>query len=395
MKVNYPLIQSLLDNDLYTFTVGQVAWDLYSNTKVEYAFINRGKTLFPPNFDKELKNQIEFLSHLQFTYEELTYLRLNTPLKNEYISWLSHYQLDPREVSIIQVGGELKITIKGLWCRTIFYEVVLLALISELYFTLTGIELAPDWEDRIIRKAENLSVNDCLWMEFGTRRRRSFLTQNTVVERMKSYRGFLGTSNVLLAMKFGVKPKGTMSHQGPMAISGMFGPTRANKIWRGNWIENFGNELSIFLPDTFTTDVFLRDFSRDEAEFWQGLRQDSGNPHVWADEKVIPFYNRIGVSLKNKSLVFSDNLTDEKYKILSLKYRDIATIIGGIGTFFTNDTFTDEQKLLGIKPLNMVIKLIRINGIDVVKLSDECGKETGNEKSIKNIKKELNICLQN
>ena len=114
MKVNYLLVRSLLDNDLYTFTVGQVAWNLYSNVDVEYSFINRGQTPFPPNFDKELKNQIKLLAHLRFSQDELNYLSSNVPLKYEYINWLNHYQLDPNEISITQVGGELKITIKGL-----------------------------------------------------------------------------------------------------------------------------------------------------------------------------------------------------------------------------------------------------------------------------------------
>jgi nicotinate phosphoribosyltransferase len=386
MIVDTPIISSLLDNDLYTFTVGQVAFKLFPSLEVEYQFINRGHTPFPDDFSDELKHQLHLMEGLQLNYSELTWLRSLGYIQNDYIDWLSYFRFDPSELTINQVGGELSIKIRGSWIRAIMWEVPLLALISELYYRLTNREANGLWVDRIVQKARNLNWGGCKWIDFGTRRRFSFRTQNEVVNTMKNYSGFLGTSNMFLAMKHNVSPNGTMSHQGPMAMMGKYGVVDANKEWMNCWKSCYGNKLLIYLVDTFTTDVFFRDFNTDEATLWNGLRQDSGKPDEWM-EKVLSHYNRLGIPTKNKTFIFSDNLTDEKYKALSLKYREYATIIGGIGTFLSNDC--------GHKPLNMVIKLsgVKVGGKwkGAVKLSDDAGKYTGMPKDIERVKKTLKL----
>ena len=99
--------------------------------------------------------------------------------------------------------------------------------------------------------------------------------------------------------------------------------------------------------------------------------------------KVLKHYNKLDVPTINKKFIFSDGLTDETYKELSLKYRNDGIIIGGIGTSFSNDC--------GHKPLNMVIKLISADDKGVVKLSDVQGKYTGRQEDIEATKIILGI----
>lgn len=387
MIINEPLIKSILDQDLYTFTVGQIAFKKFPTARVKYQFINRGKTPFPDGFADELRHQLMCMNSLYLTSDELNYLKSLGYLEEDYLKWLNEYRFNPMEVTVDQIGYELTIGIDGLWMNTVMWEVPILALVSELYYKLSGLKPKPGWRTRILIKAQNLNAVDCLWVDFGTRRRHSFKVQNQVVSTMKQFGGFLGTSNVLLAMKHNVKPNGTMSHQGIMAMMVKYGVTNANREWMKVWREIYGNKLSIFLTDTFTTDNFLKDFTKEDAEEWSGLRQDSGDPEDWMDNKILPHYKKIDVGTKHKTFVFSDSLTDEKYKKLSLKYQQYATIIGGIGTFLSND--------VGWTPLSIVIKLIDADfgeGMKgSVKLSDNVGKYTGDPNDINNVKKELNI----
>lgn len=380
------IVNSLLDTDLYTFTVGNLIFKSFSNTSVEYRFINRGKTSFPPNFASELHYQLYLMTQLKLTKEETDYLTLLGYFEKDYIQFLKDYRFNPSQLFINCINGELVISIHGPWVETIMWEVPLLALISELYYKLTGATPDIEWKDRLTNKARNLSDSQSLWIDFGTRRRFSLAVQNEVVNTMKNFPGFMGTSNCLLAMKHGVKTNGTMSHQLMMGMMAKYGVVGANKMARHHWREVYDDKLLIFLPDTFSTDVFLRDFQKEEAENWAGLRQDSGMPDEWMD-KVLSFYDKLEIRTKFKTFIFSDSLTDEKYIKLSLKYRKFARIIGGIGTFLSNDC--------GHKPLSIVIKLASANFGDgmrqVVKLSDDPAKNTGNNKFVDDIKRQLKI----
>jgi len=385
MKVKDQVITSLIDNDLYTFTVGQIAFNSFPSAKVKYKFINRGKTNFPKNFAKEIRHQLKLMSKLRFTQYENVYLKSLGYFTDEYLTWLSHYQFNPNELVIKQNGGNLTIEICGIWVRTIMWEVPLLALISELYYKMTNKRKVDGWLGKITQKAQNLSSNGCLWIDFGTRRRFDFETQQSVVFSMKSYKGFLGTSNVLLAFQNSVPPNGTMSHQGPMAMMARYGAKYANKMWMTHWLNFYKVKLLTYLPDTFTTEVFLRDFANTDAVVWD-LRQDSGDPVEWM-ETILAHYKMLNIPTNNKKFIFSDGLSDESYIKLSLKYRKHAIIIGGIGTSISNDC--------GHPPLSIVIKLSSANfglgWVDVVKLSDSKGKYTGTKKAVELVKKQLGI----
>lgn len=383
---NELIVKSLLDNDFYTFTVGQVIFHSFPNAEVEYEFINRGKTPFPKGFDKELKHQIELLTELSLNHKEELWMKTIPYIRPTYAEWLLGYRMNPEEVQISQVGSDLRLSIRGPWYRTIVWEVTLMAIISELYFRMTKQDKENEWENKIRKKAFSLSDKECYWIDFGTRRRYSYEVQDRVVEIMKTYKGFLGTSNPHLAMKHGVVAHGTYSHQGPMGMMALYGVRMANKMWMKHWSDYFGGALGVALTDTFTTEKFLPDFGSYEARLFDGLRQDSGDPMEWGD-RILAHYKSLNVPTENKRLVFSDGLDDIRFRDISWRFRGRCQPIGGIGTYLTND--------VGPKPLNMVIKMTKANfgqgWVDVVKLSDSPGKHTGTPEAVELVKREMGI----
>jgi nicotinate phosphoribosyltransferase len=390
-----PIIQSMLDDDLYKFTMGAVVFHNFPNVEVTYQFINRGKTQFPEGFAQRLVEQLLHLATIRMNDGEAFWLKSLPYMRPTYAEWLANYRYDLSELDIKQNGGDLSIGFKGRWYRLILWEVKLMAIISELYFRMTGHKLADDWRERIVQKAKDLEYNYCLWSDFGTRRRRSFAVQNEVVSVMKTHRGFLGTSNPFLAYTHGVTPIGTSAHEAVMAMECLYGADKANGTWLDLWRAYYGDQLSIALTDTFTTQVFLDEMNRGSLYRWQGLRQDSGDPKEWA-RIVLETYKKYEINTNEKTVVFSDNLNVPKFIDLTQLFRPFfGKVVGGIGTNFSNDTFTAEQTAAGWKPLNMVIKLSSVKvgdeWIGAVKLSDSVGKYTGKKEDIERVKRKLNI----
>lgn len=386
MKIKEPIITSLLDDDLYKFTMGQFVFCEFPSVRVTYKFINRGNTKFPDGFADELNHQVHLLCKLKFTEEEICYLNKFSYFRTTYIEWLRKFQLDSNDVVINQKDGDLSIQIHGLWYEKIFWEVKLMALISELYFKLTNQFPDDSWFERIDTKASKLSIAGCNWIDFGTRRRFSQSVQDELVKRMKCYKGFRGTSNLHLSMKHNVAVHGTCAHESFMALQALYGAKYSNKMWLEKWSKHFNGELGIALTDTLTTDVFLKDFDSYYARLFDGVRQDSGDPIEWGN-KMIYHYSRLGIDSTNKKFVFSDSLNDNKYIKIHNYFKDVCKPIGGIGTFFTND--------VGVTPLNMVVKMTHANfgnGVcDVVKLSDTSGKHNGESDVINRVKVELGL----
>ena len=381
--IETPIIKSILDQDLYSFTVGQVAFQHFPGAVVKYQFINRGKTQFPEGFADELQNQLQMMKSLQLSKEESGWLLNLKYLSGLYIHYLSNYRFDPDQITIKQTGGDLSAEFQGDWASLIMWEVPFLALVSELYYKLTGKVKDKDWKGRILAKGKLLSDNGSTWIDFGTRRRFDFEAQDAVVSLHKTFDSFRGTSNMLLAMKHNVPVNGTMSHQGPMAMQALFGVVDANKKWREYWRKTYGPLLNTFLPDTFTTEVFFRDFMEVEAKQWN-LRQDSGNPYRWM-KMCIDNYTRLGETPTLHTWVFSDSLDPKKFNAITNEYYNYS-LIGGIGTNLSNDC--------GHPAVSIVIKLSQVfyfGWVDVVKLSDDPVKHTGTPEAIAKAKKELGL----
>ncbi len=384
--------KSLLDNDFYKFTMQYAAVKLYSDTQAKYEFINRGQHEFPEGFAEALRKRVRDMSALALTQTEKEYLRVTCPyLNSPYLDFLQGYRYDPSEVEIRQSGKELSVKIQGYWYRTILWEVPILSLISELYYELTDQKRYPDEKviETVRKKAVSYQDLGVKVAEFGTRRRHSYSVHQLVVNALKEYGGasYVGTSNVHFAMTTGVKPIGTHAHEWFMYHGARFGVKIANGISLDRWVNVYHGDLGIALTDTYTTDVFFTQFNKKLAKLFDGVRHDSGDPVEFA-RKTVKHYQKMGIEPKHKSIIFSDGLNLDKVKTITEATQGKIGISYGIGTNLTND--------VGLKPMNIVLKLIAVAEPDipwtnVVKLSDEPGKHTGDPKMIRLAKEILDI----
>lgn len=355
---------------------------LYPWSYVKYEFIHRGDNHFPKGFAERMRQEVAQMAQLKMTKEEKRFMEKKCYFFDPvFIDFLEGYQYDPNEVSISQdEEGALSVVVEGYWYRTVLWEVPLMAIISELYFQMT--EAVPHGvEERAIEKAKSLYDIQADYSEFGTRRRFSFDVQDRVVKCLKEYSKtcFKGTSNMYLAMKHDTTPIGTMPHEWFMYHGALYGYRAANTKALEAWVEVFGGSLGITLTDTYTTDSFFESFSLKQAKLFDGLRWDSGDPFQFID-KAIQFYENYRIEPESKTLVFSDSLNLEMVKRIKSYVGNRVHDTYGIGTFLSND--------VGVKPLNMVIKLTSVKGSpkadyhSAIKLSDVMGKNTGDEKEI-------------
>lgn len=385
-------LASLLDNDFYKFTMQHAVINLFPKAKARYKFINRGKHPFPAGFAEALRQSVQAMSGLKLTREEKNYLLITCPyLDPTYLDFLQGYSYNPDEVTIEQHGEELSILIEGFWYRTILWEIPLLSLVSELYYILNNLTRNSD-EDvthitkEKIKKYAQLGVTVA---EFGTRRRHSYQVHQLVVKALKEYGGnsFVGSSNVHLAMVNGVKPIGTHAHEWFMFHAAQYGFKMANSLGLEHWTDVYRGDLGIALSDTYTTKAFYKQFDKKFAKLFDGVRHDSGDAVEFA-KQTIKHYQKLGIDPLSKTIIFSDALNYDKVARIANFCQGKIGMSFGIGTNLTND--------VGLQPVNIVIKMMEAfpegdECIPVVKLSDEQGKYTGDEKMIQLAKTILNI----
>jgi nicotinate phosphoribosyltransferase len=390
----YPLaaLPSMLDNDFYKFTMQQGVIRLFPGAKARYQFINRGKHSFPPGFGQALRNAVDALAGLQLSREEKRFLQVTCPYLNPlYLDFLEGYRYNPEEVHIQQHNDELQVHIEGLWYRTILWEVPIMSLICELYYRLNNVERISN-EEVIQRTREKIERYHSLGVtvaEFGTRRRHSYEVHRHVVQALKQYGtgSFVGTSNVHMAMINQTKPIGTHAHEWFMFHAARYGFKMANALGLEHWVQVYRGDLGIALSDTYTTEVFFKQFDKMFSKLFDGVRHDSSDPLMFAD-KVINHYQRLGIDPKSKTIIFSDALNYEKVARIAEHCRDRIGMSFGIGTNLTND--------VGPQAMNIVVKMTEAHPQDgewteVIKLSDEHGKYTGSENMIALAKTILNI----
>lgn len=374
-----PVISSILDNDLYKLSMQWAVLEQYPNAQVEYRFTNRGDQRFNDLFLIRLQTEIKNMQILALTEAEEAWLQKTIPfLPPQYIAYLKNYRYDPTEVETkLTEDNNLQLTVKGSWHSTILWEVPLLALISELYFKYVEVDWeTPSFYDIAIAKSKRLGEAGCLFADFGTRRRRSATAHlGTISGLIDGSKNFVGTSNVHLAQLFNYRPIGTMAHEWIMGISELEGLKHANRHALNKWMEVYRARLGIALTDTFGTDAFFDDFDTLLAHSYDGVRHDSGDPFEFG-EKTISAYKKLGIDPKSKTIVFSDSLNVDKAIAIQERFYGRIGVSFGIGTHFSND-IPDSQ------PLNIVIKLRSINNIDVVKLSDDPGKATGDRDALR------------
>lgn len=374
------IIQSILDTDQYKITMQNAVQRLYPDAWAKIQFINRKpeEQKFTSDAVGLIKGAIKHMSHLKLSDDEHEWLKVRNPfLGPGYLSFLRNYRYDPSEVKIALTNeGNLDLTIEGLWHRVIMWEVPLMAIISEVYFQ----NIHTKWnmegqKNRAIMKQERMLKAGCANADFGTRRRRCYESQENVIAQMKKFDTFVGTSNVHLAMKHDLKPIGTLAHEWIQAHSVLCGLRHANRYALNAWNQVYNGWLGIALSDTYGTQSFWGDFDRTLSRTFDGVRHDSGDPFEFTDNAV-QHYRTHGIDPLTKTTVFSDGLNVDKaikiHEYCKGKIRDSY----GIGTHYTND-FDDGMAL------NMVIKLVELNGHPVVKLSDEPGKVSGDRDAVR------------
>jgi len=365
---------------------------LYPDVIARYKFINRGKHEFPEGFAEELQRQVNSMANLALTKEEKDFLHINCPyISPAYLDFLQGYRYDPSEVKISQDGINVSVEVEGNWYRTILWEVPLLALISEVFYMLTDSkritneEVTQNTSDKV-DLYNKLGVNVA---EFGTRRRHSYEVHDVVMNELVNHSGksFVGSSNVHFAHKYGVKPIGTHAHEWFMFHAARFGYKVANSMSLDRWVKVYYGDLGIALTDTYTSEIFFRQFDKKLSKLFDGVRHDSGDP-IEFGEKVIAHYEKMGINPQHKTIIFSDGLNSEKVETIANAFKGRIGLSFGIGTNLTND--------VGLRAMNIVMKLTEISSYDipwtgVVKLSDEKNKHTGTENDIRLAKEILQL----
>ncbi len=366
------IISSLLDTDLYKFTMMQVVLHHFPAASVEYRFKcrNAGIDLVP--HIAAIRSEISSLCELRFRDAELQYLRGLRFIKSDFVDFLGLFQLNTKYITVTPSplgNGEIDIVIRGPWLHTILFEIPVLAIVNEIYFR--ALQKAADFDEgrrRLHAKIELLNADPGLdgvrIADYGTRRRFSRHWHEEVLLQLKKTLGdkLAGTSNVMYAAMHGMTPLGTMAHEYLQACQAL-GPRLRDSQTFGfeMWAREYRGDLGIALSDVYGMDAFLRDFDMYFCKLFDGARHDSGDPVAWG-ERFITHYQRNRVDPKTKILVFSDSLTIPKVIELYQRFRNRARTAFGVGTNLTND--------VGYTPLQIVIKLVRCNGQPVAKLSD-------------------------
>ena len=372
MKLS-PCVVSLLDTDLYKFNMQQVQFHKHTNLNGKYIFKCRNRGVeFTDEMIEEINAQIDHLCTLTFTDEELDYLSSLRFIKSDYVEFLRLWRPLRRYVKCWkdeELG--MRIEVEGPIFSVMQFEIYLLEIVNEVYFRMKYDYhyLVESARQKLYRKVRDFREDfyDFKFAEFGCRRRLSREWQDYVVGELIQTGHCVGTSNVFLAMKYGIKPIGTYAHEYVQMYQGIPGVQLAytNKLAMTEWFEEYQGDNGTALTDTLGTDLFLMDFNKLQANCYTGVRHDSGDPFEWG-EKIIAHYEKLGIDPKTKTLLFSDSLTFEKAQKISDYFRGRINTSFGIGTYLSNDTCEDA--------LNIVIKLQYVNGHPVAKLSDDWGK---------------------
>ena len=372
MKLS-PCVVSLLDTDLYKFNMQQVQFHKHTNLNGKYIFKCRNRGVeFTDEMIEEINAQIDHLCTLTFTDEELDYLGSLRFIKSDYVEFLRLWRPLRRYVKCWkdeELG--MRIEVEGPIFSVMQFEIYLLEIVNEVYFRMKYDYhvLVETARQKLYRKVRGFQDDfyDFKFAEFGCRRRLSREWQDYVVKELLETKHCVGTSNVYLAMKYGIKPIGTYAHEYVQMYQGIPGVQLAytNKLAMTEWFEEYQGDNGTALTDTLGTDLFLMDFNKLQANCYTGVRHDSGDPFEWG-EKMIAHYYKLGIDPKTKTLLFSDSLDFDKAQAISDHFRGRINTSFGIGTFLSNDTCED--------PLNIVIKLQYVNGHPVAKLSDDWGK---------------------
>jgi nicotinate phosphoribosyltransferase len=378
-----PIIHSLLDTDLYKLTMLQPILHSFPGNQAEYQFVCRNQPQYGlGGLKAEIEAQLDHLCSLTFTEEELSRLAQMRFWKSDFIDFLRIFRLQRRLISVEAQGEKLIITARGPQIQVMGFEIYVLSIVNEVYFRrFASKAVLEEGRRRLARKIGTLrdfeagrwpgvseKAHPFQFFDFGTRRRFSRDWHEEVVSTLAREvpQFFKGTSNVYLAMKYGLAAIGTMAHEYLQTFQAVGVQLRNfQKAALESWVQEYRGDLGIALTDVVSMDAFLADFDLYFAKLFDGLRHDSGDPVEWG-EKALRHYEALRIDASTKRLVFSDGLELPQALKLYAHFGDRVQCGFGIGTSLTND--------LGLVPLNIVMKLIECNGQPVAKLSDSPGK---------------------
>ncbi len=383
------IITSLLDTDLYKFTMMQVVLHQFPGAQVEYRFKCRNSGAILAPYVEEIREEIRALCSLQFQESELAYLRSMRFIKSDFVDFLGLFRLNEKYITITaRDDGEIDITIHGPWLHAILFEVPVLAIVNEVYFRntqeLPDFALGRERLDTKIALLRGSGLTELKIADYGTRRRFSRAWHEEVLRVLSTRLGtshspgatagvagqFAGTSNVWFAWKLGLTPLGTMAHEYLQACQALGPRLRDSQVFAfESWAKEYRGDLGIALSDVYGMSAFLRDFDMYFCKLFDGARHDSGDPFAWG-ERLIEHYRKNRVDPKTKTLIFSDSLTVPRTIELYQQFRGRCQLAFGIGTNLTNDLGDPPTHL----PLQIVIKMTRCNGQPVAKLSDTPSK---------------------
>jgi len=375
-----PVITSLLDTDLYKFTMWQALLHRHPQTQSEYRFVCRNQPGYPlAELKADVERELDALCALSLREDELAYLKALRFIKSDFVDFLRIFRFQRAFIEVTTDGPHLHIVARGPQVHVMAFEIPVLAIVNELYFRrLDTPEVRAEGQRRLDAKIAALQAfateprpqrHPFDLFDFGLRRRFSGAWQREVVRQLRDAlpQHFKGSSNVLLAKELGLVPIGTMAHEYLQTYQAL-GTVRLRdhqKAALEDWVQEYRGDLGTALTDVVGMDAFLADFDLYFAKLFDGLRHDSGDPVVWG-EKALAHYARLRIDTHTKRLVFSDGLTVTKAIELYRHFADRVQLGFGIGTHLSND--------LGLTPLNIVMKLTHANGQPVAKLSDSPGK---------------------
>ena len=392
------VIRSMIENDLYKFSMSHYYQVNYPNAWGTFAFHDRNNTEYTEEFVDLLKKEFKELDKLFLEQAEFKWCVENIPyIPQYYWEWLQGFRYNSYNINVwLDDEKHLHIEVSDLMYRVTFYEIPILAIVSELYHMYIGDNyqsfhtVREAMMDGMIEKTKIAENHNLFFADFGLRRRFSGFSEDAVAIFMKDHcKTFVGTSNVYLAKVLRIKPIGTQAHECFMFQAAIHSPKEANYEVMENWVKVYDGALGTVLTDTYTVDTFLRNLSMKLAKLYDGVRHDSGDPFEFID-KIIDKYQSYGIDPMSKTIVFSDGL--DFPTAVKIKEYCVGKIKAsfGIGTNLTCD-------IPGVKPMNIVMKLkeCRINMrqpiYGCVKLSDVPTKAIGNKEDIENYKYQLGI----
>jgi nicotinate phosphoribosyltransferase len=373
-----PIVRSLLETDLYKFTMWQALLHRHPGAIGEYEFWCRNETAYPlAELKDEVDRELDHLCEMLFADEEVAYLRGLRFIKSDFADFLTVFRFQRKFITVETNGPDLVIRAVGPVVHVMGFEIYVLYIVNELYFRRFDQQGAlAEARRRLAQKIDELrafgqepvATNPFEFFDFGVRRRFSGEWHDEVVATLAREipQYFKGTSNVHLARKYDLVPIGTMAHEYMQAFQS-FGVRLRDfqKAALEEWVQEYRGDLGTALTDVVGMNAFLDDFDLYFAKLFDGLRHDSGDPVEWG-EKAIAHYAKLRIDARTKRLVFSDALTVPKALALYRHFCGRIMTGFGIGTQLTNDT--------GIPALNIVMKMVSCNGQPVAKLSDSPGK---------------------